>query len=91
MPDRPKIASRTRWTVESAGILILSAQGNGELLTGLEAVVWDLITRGNGSQRVIEKLAVIGVISNDEAGKVVADCLRTWAANGWLTERTNRG
>jgi hypothetical protein len=67
------------WVKDSDHTLVVDRDtGQSWALRGVEAVVWDLLSVGYSYHRIIPMLSVMLSLSVEDAGRTLADVLRTW-------------
>ena len=78
-------AEQVRWAVEAAGVVLISgATGAATSLSYPEAAIWDLITRGDSSEKIAAKLCAIAGLDAEAAQKLVLDTVEAWRKAGFL-------
>jgi hypothetical protein len=80
-----RAAEQIRWAVEAAGVVLINgATGAATSLSYPEAAIWDLITRGDSSEKIAAKLCAIAGLEPVAARKFVLDTVEAWRKAGFL-------
>jgi hypothetical protein len=80
-----RLADATIWMVEGSGVAVVNLDSGLAAQIGYpQAAVWDLFCRH--STELVEKIALVAGVPENEAERMIADAAERWSADGLIEE-----
>lgn len=76
-------ADDVRWCVNRASVTVV-ARDAARTLEYPQAAIWDLVSRGYATERVIELTSYIIASDKTDAERLVRDALQAWVGDGLI-------